>query len=177
MDLPVGPFGLVYADPPWRYDFSMSKSTIVENQYPTMDNDDICAMPVADVAASDAVLMLWATNPKLVEALAVVDAWGFTYRTNMVWVKDRIGMGYYARQRHELLLIATRGTPGTPAPSDRPDSVVTARRRRHSAKPEGVYGLLERMWPDVKRVEMFGRTLRPGWTVWGNEPAMPQAMF
>ena len=174
---PSGPFHTVYADPPWRYEHPVSASRKIENQYPTMTNDDICAVPVADIAAADAVLFLWATNPKLAEALAVVEAWGFTYRTNMVWVKDKIGMGYYARQRHELLLIATRGTPGTPSPSTRPDSVIEARRGRHSAKPGGVYDLITSMYPDVPRVELFARTVRPGWMAWGNEPHMAQALL
>ena len=168
-DLPTGRYQILYADPPWRYDFAASSTREIENQYPTLDVAEICALPVADMAAEDAVLFLWATNPKLLEALQVVTAWGFAYRTNMVWVKHAIGMGYYARQRHELLLIATRGTPGTPAAADRPDSVIEAPRGRHSAKPGEARQAIEAMYPDWSRVELFAREEHSGWDGWGNE--------
>src|SRR5690606_19179833 len=100
----------------------------------------------------------------------VIDAWGFDYRTCMVWVKDRIGMGYYARQRHELLLIAKRGNFPVPDPEDRPDSVIDAPLGQHSAKPDVVYELIERMYPTVERkVELFARRPRDGWAAWGNQ--------
>jgi MT-A70 len=108
----TGPFPVLYADPPWRYEYAEDVGRAVENNYPTMTLDEIKALEVP--ACDDAVLFLWATSPKLIEALDVMNAWGFTYRTCMVWVKDKIGMGYYARQRHELLLIGKRGNPGGP---------------------------------------------------------------
>lgn len=120
-------------------------------------------------ATDNATLFLWATSPKLMEAMEVIDAWGFDYKTCMVWVKDRIGMGYYARQRHELLLIATRGRPAAPLPSNRPDSVILSPRERHSAKPEQVYTMIEKMYPNLNKCELFARNLRPGWESWGNE--------
>lgn len=167
--LPTVQFGVIYADPPWRYDFAETENREIENQYPTMDVAEICALPVADMAASDAVLFLWATSPKLTEALQVVNAWGFDYRTCMVWVKDKIGMGYYARQRHELLLIAKKGNPAVPEPSNRPDSVIIAPRTQHSVKPPEVYEAIERMYPGGGWVELFARAQRPGWVVWGNQ--------
>ena len=167
----VGVFPIVYADPPWRYEHVEAESRAIENQYPTMELDAICAMPLADVTTPDAVLFLWATSPKLAEAMRVIEAWGFTYRTSMVWVKDKIGMGYYARQRHELLLIATKGAPPTPAPSDRPDSVVNAARGKHSAKPDEFAALIERMYPSLPKLELFCRSPREGWSVWGNQAA------
>jgi N6-adenosine-specific RNA methylase IME4 len=160
-------YAVIYADPPWQYDFSKAESREIENHYPTMEVDAIAAVEVP--ATDDAVLFMWATSPKLAEAFHVLNGWGFTYVTSMVWVKDRIGMGYYARQRHELLLIAKRGTPATPDPSARPDSVIEAPRGRHSAKPEAVYGIIERMYPDLPKLEMFCRTPRQGWDAWGNE--------
>lgn len=160
-------YAVIYADPPWRYEHAISTSREIENHYPTMAHEDIAALDVP--AADDAILFMWATNPKLAEAFDVLDGWGFRYVTNMVWVKDRIGMGYYARSRHELLLIAKRGEPATPAPDARPDSVIEAPRGRHSAKPEQVYGLLERMYPGVPKLEMFCRMPREGWDAWGNE--------
>ena len=89
----------------------------------------------------------------------------------MVWVKDRIGMGYYARQRHELLLIGRRGDLPVPEPADRPDSVVEAPLGRHSEKPTEVADLIRRMYPHLPRVELFARTSRDGWDAWGNEAA------
>lgn len=173
LKLPVesvsGKFGLLYADPPWRYDYSPTDSRQVENQYPTMALEDIQRLPVAGLCEEDAVLFLWATSPKLPEALSVMQAWGFAYRTCMVWVKDKIGMGYYARQKHELLLIGTRGNPGAPEPSDRPASVICAKRGGHSTKPAEFYEALESMYPLLAKVELFARAARRGWTPWGAE--------
>jgi N6-adenosine-specific RNA methylase IME4 len=164
---PAGAYSVLYADPPWRYDDVKTASRAVENQYPTMSLPDIEAMEVP--AADDAVLFLWATSPKLAEAMSVLDAWHFSYRTCAVWVKDRIGMGYYFRQRHELLLVAKRGKMAAPAEAGRPDSVIEAPRAKHSAKPALVYELIERMYPGEERLELFARAPRPGWTSWGNE--------
>jgi N6-adenosine-specific RNA methylase IME4 len=167
--LPKSKFNLIYADPPWRYDYSKSDSRKIENQYPTLEVDEICELPIAKSCADDCVLFLWATSPKLPEAMRVVVSWGFTYRTCMVWVKDKIGMGYYARQRHELLLIATTGEPSVPDESVRPDSVIQAPRGEHSRKPDSVYAMLESMYPKSKYLELFCRTPRKGWKAWGNE--------
>ena len=165
----VGTYPVIFADPPWRYDYAETDTRAIENQYPTMPIEDICALPVASIATDDCVLFLWATSPKLIEALDVVKAWGFTYKTCMVWAKDKIGMGYYARQQHELLLIATRGAPPTPAPADRPSSVITATRGEHSAKPDEFYAVIERMYPALPKVELFCRSSRDGWSAWGNQ--------
>lgn len=162
-------YNLIYADPPWQYEHIETESRAIENQYPTMPLYDICNLPVADLCANDCVLFLWATSPKLAEAMAVLGAWGFDYRTCMVWVKDKIGMGYYARQQHELLLIAVKGSLPTPEPANRPSSVIEAPRGVHSRKPEVVYELLERMYPEVPKIELFCRTPREGWAVWGNQ--------
>jgi len=164
----LGAFPVLYADPPWRYDFAEDEeSRAVENHYPTMTVEEICDLDVP--GAADGVLFLWTTSPKLREGLAVVNAWGYEYRTCMVWVKDRIGMGYYARQQHELLLIAARGDIPTPAPADRPASVISAPRGEHSAKPDRVYELLEQMYPDYPKCELFQRRPREGWIGWGNQ--------
>lgn len=167
--LPQSRFNLIYADPPWRYDFSKSDSRKIENQYPTMEIEDICALPIAGIAAPDTVLFLWATSPKLTEAMAVISRWGFEYKTCMIWRKDKIGMGYYARQQHELLLIATCGTPSPPPERSRPPSVIDGTRDEHSRKPDVFYGLIEQMYPDAKKVELFCRRPRDGWKAWGNE--------
>jgi N6-adenosine-specific RNA methylase IME4 len=166
----TGPFDVLYVDPPWRYEHSQTDSRRIENHYPTMELTEICDLDIPAIAAPDCVLFCWATSPKLAEALQVLTAWGFNYRTCAVWVKDQIGMGYYWRQRHELLLLATRGTPASPDPSDRPDSVIQAPRQEHSAKPEQVYAMIEAMFPRARRAELFARESgRKGWSSWGNE--------
>lgn len=164
-------YPVIYADPPWRYEHAESVTREIENHYPTMTLDDICAMPVAALATDDAALFLWATSPKLAEALRVVEAWGFSYRTCAVWHKPQIGMGYYFRQQHELLLIATRGDMPAPPPAARPGSVVTVDRGRHSTKPAEFAEIIERMYPTLPRIELFCRSPRAGWAVWGNQSA------
>lgn len=167
----IGKFTVLLCDPPWRYDFSRSTSREIENQYPTMDIDDICDLEIAKISNDDCVLFLWATNPKLPEALQVIKSWGFEYKTNMVWVKNKIGMGYYARQQHELLLIATRGSLPVPAAEFRPSSVIYSDREQHSKKPDVVYEIIEKMYPEYAKVELFARNKeeRKNWTYWGNE--------
>ena len=165
----IGKFPILYADPPWRYDFSRSSSREIENQYPTMELEDICNLEVSKISNDDSVLFLWATNPKLQEALQVIRSWGFEYKTNMVWVKDKIGMGYYARSQHELLLIATRGSVPVPAAEFRPSSVIYSDRDQHSKKPDSVYEIIEKMYPEYTKVELFARSMRDGWESWGNQ--------
>lgn len=167
----VGQFPVVYADPPWRYDFSVDEADEIENHYPTMTLEEICALPVGTAATDDCVLLLWATSPKLEEAFAVINAWGFTYRTCAVWDKEWIGPGYYFRQRHELLLVATKGSLPVPLPSNRPDSIFAERRTKHSKKPKIAYELIEQMYPELPKLELFSRNPREGWTAWGNEVA------
>lgn len=162
-------FPVIYADPPWQYEHSKTESREIENHYPTMTLDDICDLPVSEVAADDAVLFLWVTSPKLEEGLRVLNAWGFSYRTCMEWDKEVIGMGYYARQQHELLLIGTRGSLPVPPPAARPRSVVREKRSKHSAKPHGFYSLIAEMYPEFSKLELFCRTPQPGWDVWGNQ--------
>lgn len=163
-------YPVIYADPPWRYEHSKTVSREIENQYPTMSLDEICDLPVCELAAPDAVLFLWTTSPKLAESVQVIEAWGFTYRTCMVWDKERMGMGYYARQQHELLLICTRGNLPVPEPTNRPRSVMRIPRDpEHSAKPTEFYGLIELMYPEYDRIELFARSQREGWAAWGNQ--------
>lgn len=169
----AGTYSVLYADPPWRYEQPGGQTPdlrAVENHYPTMSDAEIAALEVP--AADDAVLFLWATNPKLIEAAGVMAAWGFEYRTNACWVKDRFGMGYYVRGQHELLLIGRRGNLGVPEPANRPASVVSAPRQQHSRKPDDFYELIERMYPEDSRVELFARRPREGWASWGNQLAV-----
>ena len=165
--LPSGPFELILADPPWQMGNPDAPSSL-EKHYPTMPLEEIQGLEVP--AADDAVLFLWAVNSLLPEALAVMEAWGFTYKANLVWVKPWIGPGGLLRQRHELLLLGTRGHPAPPEPQDRPDSVIEAPRGRHSEKPKGLYERIERAYPHATKCELFARGVpRAGWVAWGNE--------
>lgn len=170
---PDGKYGVLLADPPWRpeIDAVIPPDRKIENQYPTMPLADMIALrPKIDAIALPAcVLVLWTVSAKLAEAVALVDGWGFTVKSGAVWIKNSIGMGYWFRQRHELIIVATRGTPLTPLEADRPDSVITAPRAGHSEKPDEVYALLERMFPTIPKAELFARTARDGWDVMTNE--------
>jgi N6-adenosine-specific RNA methylase IME4 len=167
-DMPKGVFNVVLADPPWEYDFSKSDSRAIENQYPTMETDKICELqpPFAD----NAILFLWVPAPKVREGLRVMSAWGFEYKTDAVWVKDKIGMGYYFRSKHELLFVGTKGDFSPPLEKDKPISVIESPRTEHSKKPEILYDHIERMYPNGKYLELFARkSKRPNWTAWGIE--------
>ena len=167
--LPQRKFPVIYADPPWRYEFSATSTRAIEQNYETMSLEDICALPVGDIACNDAMLFLWVPPAILEQAFPVIAAWGFSYRSGMVWDKDKIGAGHWVRQQHEHLLICRRGEFPTPAPDQRPRSVLRVKRREHSRKPDEAYELIERMFPDLPKIELFARNARPSWACWGNQ--------
>lgn len=164
-----GKFNVILADPPWQYQNSGFIES-AESLYPTMKTEDICAMSqqIHEWATDYTALFLWATNPMLPDALRVMQAWGFEYKTNMCWVKDMgRGKGWFLKSRHELLLIGVK--PKTPQPSERPDSAFLADRpEQHSRKPGLSYSLIEGMYGGP-RLEMFSRRSRDGWEHFGNE--------
>lgn len=164
-------YGIIYADPPWRYEHPPMGSTrrSIERHYPTLSLEEICALPVSELAALDSLLYLWATAPKLRECLQVMDAWEFHYRTHFVWVKDKIGTGYHNRNQHELLLVGKRGEIPPPPESERVSSVLISPRGRHSEKPPQVYDWLDNWYPGIPKIELFARNRRKGWEAWGNE--------
>lgn len=166
--LPAGRrYPVIYADPPWRYDFSRDSADDIEEHYPTMTVEEICALDVP--ATENAVLFLWATAPKLREALRALEAWGFEYRTHAIWDKEWPGMGYWFRGRHELLLVGVRGDVPPPVPSARFDSVLRHRREAHSQKPHTVREWIEAMFPTLPRIELFARERAENWDAWGNQ--------
>jgi N6-adenosine-specific RNA methylase IME4 len=172
-DLPTDrTYPILLVDPPWQYErppYGIHAHD-AEEHYPTMALGDICALPVGDLASPDALLFLWVPAPILEQAFQVIRAWGFSYRTGMVWDKQSSIPGRYIRQQHEHLLVARRGEFPTPPDKDRPPSVISAPRRQHSRKPDEAYALIERMYPDLPKIELFARgEARPGWAVWGNE--------
>jgi N6-adenosine-specific RNA methylase IME4 len=170
--LPDKRYGVIYADPPWRfapYSVTTGMDRAADNHYPTMDVDAIAAMKVP--AADDCVLFLWATVPMLPEALQVLRTWGFSYKSNFAWVKDKAGTGFWNKNKHELLLIGTRGSIPAPAPGEQYQSAIEAARGAHSAKPFAFREMIEEMFPTLPRVELFARETFSGWDVWGNEVA------
>lgn len=164
-------YPVIYADPPWRYENAPmgGANRAIENQYPTMSLEEICDMPVSDLAHDDAILYMWTTAPKLEESFKVINAWGFSYRTHIVWDKEKIGMGYHARSQHELLLICTRGKIPPPKAGAQPSSVHREARGKHSAKPNFYYEMIEGAYPQLGKIELFCRSPRDGWAVWGNQ--------
>jgi len=176
--MPEKRYGVIYADPPWRfqpYSEVTGMSRAAANHYPVMDLAAIKALRVP--AAIDCVLFLWATMPMLPQACSVLGEWGFQYKSGFVWIKDRIGTGYWARNRHELLLIGTRGNVPAPAQGTQYDSVIEAAVGKHSAKPVVARKMIEVMYPTLPRIELFARERVEGWDAWGDEvlsgPALP----
>lgn len=166
-DLPGGPFDVIYADPPWSYRDDKNPRGGVGNHYGTMDLSDIKALDVP--AADDAVLYLWATVTHAKEALDVLEAWGFEYKTQAVWDKDTLGIGYWFRGQHELLYVGTRGDVSPPEPGARRSSVFKESPGRHSEKPKSVQTHIEQAHPDARKLEMFARDGKVGWELWGDE--------
>lgn len=168
IDLPQR-YAIIYCDPPWQHAAGKTNRSPA-NHYPTMPLKDIMAMPVGNIAAVNSLLFMWVVNSLLPEALKVIEHWGFKYVANMVWVKDKIGLGFYVRYQHEILLLARRGTMLLPEPKDRVSSVVYSPRTRHSQKPQDFYEIIEGMYgDDLPKLELFSRIPRPGWTSYGNQ--------
>ena len=166
-------YDLILADPPWLYQHgTTTKTRLVENHYDTMPTGEIMELPINRIAKDKSILFLWTTSPKNEEGLDVMKAWGFTYRTQIVWEKYsngklQIGLGQNVRGTHELLLIGKRGEFATPR--YKPPSTIAARRTEHSAKPIKFYEILEFMYPAASRIELFARHTRPGWVSVGNQ--------
>ena len=167
-------FNVILADCPWEYNNTGVNGAALKH-YPTMPTQEICALPqrINLKIAENAVLFLWATNPLLEDALAVVRAWGFRYKTNICWVKTRndepnIGSGFYVRGSHELLFICVRGS-FTPLVSAAVSSVVQSPLEEHSRKPDRVYEIIETLYPGCNYIELFARRPREGWKSYGNE--------
>lgn len=167
IELPEGIFQLFYADPPWKYGTEMS-ATVPEDYYPTMDIEEICALPVDEMTDSNAVLFLWTTTGFLEQSFEVVHAWGFEYKTCFIWDKVLHNVGPYSSVRHEILLLCTKGT--YPIQNVKLyDSVYTEERTEHSKKPDFYYEMIEDLYPNAKKIELFARKKRGGWTSYGNQ--------
>ncbi|MBI5111320.1 MAG: ParB N-terminal domain-containing protein [Rhodovulum sp.] len=175
--LPQRRYGVILADPEWRFAVRSRETGLdraADNHYPTSSTDEIAARDVGAIAADDCALFLWATVPMLPDALRVMAAWGFRYVSHFVWAKDRVGTGYWNRNRHELLLVGTRGAVPAPAPGTQWDSLIEAPVGAHSAKPERFLALVEAYYPSLAKIELNRRgSPRPGWDAWGNEAEPP----
>jgi N6-adenosine-specific RNA methylase IME4 len=164
-------YRVLYADPPWSYGNSgLQQYGHASHHYPTLTIEQLCALPVADLAESDAALFLWVTSPLLKDCFAVVDSWEFTYRTSFIWDKVKHNFGHYNSVRHELLLICTRGSC-TPDVQTLHDSVQSIERSEtHSQKPDRFRQIIDELYPRGRRIELFARNRNDGWESWGNEP-------
>ena len=170
-------YAVIYADPPWRYNVYSRKNQTrgADLHYPTMTLEEIKSLPVQRLAQKDCILFLWATMPNLQDAMEVIKAWGFTFKTvAFVWIKqNRVadslfwGMGYWTRSNAELCLLATRGHPKRM--SNRVHQVVVSHVEEHSRKPAEVRTRIEALVGNLPRIELFAREKVPGWDAWGNE--------
>lgn len=171
-------FGTVLADPPWRFMNRTGKMAPEHkrlSRYGTMELDEIKQLPVAQISKAQSHLYLWVPNALILEGLEVMRAWGFTYKTNLVWYKvrkdggpDGRGVGFYFRNVTELVLFGTRGALRTRDAGRTQTNILISRKREHSRKPEEQYRLVERC-SSGPFLEMFARHGRDGWTQWGNE--------
>ena len=171
-------FDVLYIDPPWQFVTRSPKGNGrgPESHYPTMNLDQLRALPVGSLAADNAALFLWACWPSIFRDVpALLEAWGFTYRTlAFMWIKQtttgsalHTGLGYYTRANSEPCLLAVRGS--MPVAAHDVHQVIVSPRSRHSEKPAEVYNRIERLYPGRQYAELFARRRRPGWSAWGNE--------
>jgi len=161
-------FDIILADPPWSYSDKNTRGA-AQKHYNTMSLREI--MDLSIPAKKNSMLFLWSTSPLLPEALQVMKAWNFKYKTSMMWEKMVQGLGHYARIAHEFILIGKRGKFPCPAPSNRFYSVIKEKRTKHYKKPD-LNSLIDKMYPDpdLRKIELFAReAARPGWTYWGEE--------
>jgi N6-adenosine-specific RNA methylase IME4 len=175
---PTGKFRVIYADAPWSYGEHGNQpgsQSRERDHYPVMELSEICALPVKDWAEENAVLLLWTPSPMLKKAFEVIEAWGFEYKASFVWDKVDHNMGHYNSVRHEFLLVCTKGQC-QPDVRKLFDSVVSERRTTHSRKPTVFYDIIETLYPNGRRLEMFCRgDGREGWETYGLETSEQQA--
>ena len=165
-----GKYRIIYADPPWKYGSDyQDKFGHARSHYSTMDQSDLCDLPVKEICMPNCVLFLWVTSPKLPEGLEILQSWGFDYKTSFVWDKVKHNYGNYNSVRHEFLLIGGKGS-STPDVKKLYDSVVSIERsNKHSEKPEYFRKLIDELYPTGDRIELFSRKELEGWNTWGSE--------
>ena len=179
MNLPNKKYSIIYADPPWSYDDkALAGNRGACCKYDVMDIDALKKLPIQDITAENSVLFMWATFPKISEALQLLDVWGFRYKTvAFTWVKRGknsskyfMGMGRWTRSNSEVVLLATKGKP------KRIDAgisqIIDTPIREHSKKPDIVRDKIVQLCGDLPRIELFARSKIHGWDVWGNDPKL-----
>ena len=167
-------YKIIYADPPWRYARSKVQGA-AEKHYPTMSIEELCALPVKEIADKDCILFLWATFPQLKEALQLIKAWGFTYKTcGFNWIKKNrkadswfMGLGYWTRSNSEICLLGTKGHPSRVSRSI--SQICDARIMAHSKKPDEIRERIVELCGNLPRIELFARERCEGWVSIGNE--------
>ena len=172
--LPNNKYSIIYADPPWRYNDRGCNGS-ASKHYPTMKIKDIYRLPVEEIAADDCALFLWGTYPLLKEALGVIEAWGFTYKTiAFQWVKQNpsgvgyhFGLGRWTRGNSEPCFLAIKGKPTRVSAGI--SELIVSPRQKHSKKPEEAREKIIELMGDLPRIELFARDIAPGWDAWGNE--------
>lgn len=181
-----GRYSTLLADPPWQFQNRTGKMAPEHRRllrYPTMELKEIVELPVAKLAAAKSHLYLWVPNALLQEGLQVMEAWGYTYKSNLVWYKvrkdggpDGRGVGFYFRNVTELVLFGVRGSMRTLQPGRTQVNVLATRKREHSRKPDEIYDIIESCSPGPY-LELFARFRRPGWDQWGNEDVEENSYF
>ena len=174
----LGQFGTILADPPWLFANRTGKMAPEHKRlyrYRTMTNEEILSLPVGDLALPQSHLYLWVPNALIELGLQVLRAWGFTYKTNIVWYKvrgdggpDRRGVGFYFRNVTEMVLLGVKGGLRTLSPGRRMPNILISQKREHSRKPDELYPVIEQCSPGPY-LELFARRTRPGWVAWGDE--------
>lgn len=196
--LPRKRYGLLYVDIPRHFNVRSDETGLgrsPENHYPTMSFDDLLNLPIDTIAADDSILVFWSTGASVFDDIEIMAEWGFAalrprtglgklskpngialppvgagkYKSMQVWDKVRMGLGYWFRDRHEFILIGVRGNVVPPAPGTQDESLFSEPKGEHSAKPARVAEMIDRLWPNIPKIELFARTTRPGWDVWGLE--------
>ncbi len=196
--LPDKRYCLIYCDIPRHFNVRSDQTGLdrsPENHYPTMSFDETLALPVPTIAADDCILIFWSTAASLLDDIEIMAEWGFvsfrprdglgklsrpngvalppagagTYKSMQVWDKVRMGLGYWFRDRHEFILVGVRGNVVPPAPGTQDESLFSEPKGVHSAKPGRVADMIDRLWPNIPKIELFARQARPGWDVWGLE--------
>lgn len=170
-DWPQGHWDILLVDPPWAFSGnSVAKpSKNVRKHYDTMTIEELVKLPVQSLVGKHALMLMWTTAPLAERAFEVVRAWGFRYKSQLVWPKNRIATGHWVRGQHELVYLCRRGTFPCPTPAPFPSSILPGAVRQHSRKPDSLHEAIDKAWPNARKLELFGRQDRPGWNVWGNQ--------
>ena len=168
-------FSIIYADPCWDYagHSQHGKKTITKgaiDHYPTLNLEKLKTLNVKEICEKDALLFMWTSSPHLDQAIELMRAWGFEYKTiGFIWEKQKTNPGYYTLSRCEICIVGKMGKIPTPRGSRKEHQFLSEMRREHSQKPDEIRHRIERMFPTQRKIELFAREKKEGWSAWGNE--------